>query len=81
MMTNPRWFYLACVADRHYDPEFRLFNGSVSAKEWTLERFQDSVANPRNIAEEHPAPPFLACWSYGNEEDHAWVMAIEEPVE
>jgi len=78
-MSEGRWIYLACVADRHADPTFRLFTEPEPAKDWVRRAFRATVAHPDNVFESGPMPPYLVYWSYGEESDHAWVQAIQEP--
>ena len=77
-MTDDK-LYLACVADRHVDPVFRLFANPNEAMAWALDEFVDTVAHPDNIAAFGSIGDNLAYWSYGEESDCAWVQAIEKP--
>jgi hypothetical protein len=69
--------YLACVNDRHRDPEFKLFKDQWDAEQWAGATFRGTVAHSDGVTTEPGLHPYLVFWYYAYEQDHAWVMEIE----
>ena len=71
--------FLACVHDRHGDPDFQLFKVYHQAADWALRRLVTSVAHPEHIRLEPRDGVHLAYWSHGVGTDCAWVRDVELP--
>jgi hypothetical protein len=66
--------FIACVADRHTDPEVRPFTEQDAAVAWARENFRQRVAHPEMIREE-PLEGYVLWIRYLPEYDNAWVIA------
>ena len=72
--------YLACIADRHIDPIYRLFLSADEAIGWASDGLRKTVAHPESVSTLEPVPyPYVAIWKYDGEDDGAWVLRIAPP--
>lgn len=70
--------YVACVHDRHSDPEIKVFEDSRDAEGWCRSEFLKTVAHPEYIKEMEKLPRDYVVWfTYKLESDEAWVIERE----
>ena len=71
--------FVAYCYDRHIDPVVRVFLDLPSAILWVNDWMEEYVARPDNLIEQPLAAGYAYYLTYGEEEDHAFVMETEMP--
>ena len=69
-------YYLSVVHDRHADPVFQLFEDRDEANQATIDRFRDSMTDPKGVLLDF-TDSGLARLRYAYERDQAYVIELE----